>query len=69
MSEDPAQARFFIISILRLLGVAAVILGILIARGAIGWPAPLGYALLVVGLVDVFVVPQVLARRWRTPKE
>lgn len=69
MSDDPAQARFFIIALLRLLGVAAVILGILVVRAIVGWPAPLGYALLAIGLADFFIVPLVLARRWRTPPE
>lgn len=66
--RDPAQARFFAISITRLIGVACVILGILVNQGRIDWPQWLGWLLLANGLFDIFVLPLVLARRWRTPK-
>lgn len=66
--RDPAQARFFVISITRLIGVACVILGILVNQGRIDWPQWLGWLLLANGLFDIFVLPLVLARRWRTPK-
>lgn len=65
---DPAKARFFTISVLRLVGVACVIIGILVNQGRIEWPQWLGWVLMGIGLVDVFVLPLVLARRWRTPK-
>ena len=65
---DPAQARFFAMSAIRLLGVAGVILGILVNQGRIDWPQGLGWLLMGTGLVAVFVLPLVLARRWRTPK-
>jgi len=68
MSDDPARNRFFRIQGTRLLGVACVILGMLIASQRIAWPVWLGYVLILNGLVDVFVLPAVLARRWRTPK-
>ena len=68
MSDDPARNRFFRIQGTRLLGVACVILGMLIASQRIAWPGWLGYVLIINGLVDVFVLPAVLARRWRTPK-
>jgi membrane protein YdbS with pleckstrin-like domain len=67
MTPDPARARFMIISLTRVLGVILVVCGILVVRDAVALPHAAGWALLAVGLVDVFVVPQVLARRWRTP--
>ncbi|GFM29949.1 hypothetical protein [Novosphingobium sp. PY1] len=69
MSErDPAAARFAVIQIVRLLGVAFVVAGILVANGAYPLPSWLGYILIAVGLADTFIVPKVLARKWRTPK-
>jgi len=74
MSEpDPAAARFMIIQIVRLSGVALVLLGLAIQSGRVaaldGIPAVVGYVLIAVGLIDTFVAPAVLARRWRTPRE
>ena len=67
MSDDPARARFFVIQLLRLSGVAFVLLGLAILNGAIALPEIAGYALLAVGLGDALVAPILLARRWKTP--
>jgi hypothetical protein len=66
MNDDPARGRFLIISIHRFLGVGLVLLGILVTQRAVEWPEPVGWALIALGLVDVFVVPRLLARMWRT---
>jgi membrane protein YdbS with pleckstrin-like domain len=68
MNDDPARARFFIIAIHRLAGAVMVMLGLLVVNRALDWPETVGWVLLAVGLVDVFVAPQILARMWRTPK-
>lgn len=71
MSEkDPAAGRFAAIQITRLLGVACVIAGMLIATGRIlpGLPDWVGYLLIANGLVDIFVIPSILIKKWRTPK-
>ncbi|MFC3213990.1 MULTISPECIES: hypothetical protein [Novosphingobium] len=71
MSErDPAAARFAIINLVRLAGVGFVVLGILVANGRILPDAPdwVAYLLVANGLVDAFVIPAVLVRKWRTPK-
>jgi uncharacterized membrane protein HdeD (DUF308 family) len=71
--RDPAAARFAVIQVLRLSGVALVILGLVIVAGPSqrlsGLPDWVGYILLIAGLADVFVVPTLLARRWRSPPE
>ena len=66
MTEDQARSRFFVIGMLRLAGVFMVLAGILMLRGIIPgeWA---GYILIAIGLADTFVVPQLLARKWRTP--
>lgn len=67
---DPARNRFFILSFLRLGGAFLVLAGIVIASGRYpSLPVLAGYALIVIGLVDMTVVPQWLARRWRTPPD
>ena len=72
MSErDPAAARFVAIQLVRLSGVATVLVGLLIEAGRLrvfaGIPIWFGYVLAVVGLVEVFLLPRLLAKRWRTP--
>ena len=64
-----ARNRFLVINLLRLGGAAMVLVGLLMTADRIGGGAALGYALLVLGLLDMFAVPQVLSRRWRTPPE
>lgn len=69
MDDDRARNRFLIINVARLSGVAMVILGMLVTQRVVAWPIEAGYALIVLGLVEAFVVPQLLARRWRSPPE
>ena len=69
MSEDPAKGRYFIIQAVRWAGVAQVLLGIAVMVGKLDWPPLAGWFLAANGLVDVVAIPQLLARRWRSPKE
>ena len=72
-TPNSAAARFAIIQIVRFSGVALVLLGLAIQSGRVaalaGIPAWIGYVLIAVGLIDTFVAPAVLARRWRTPPQ
>ena len=71
MSDDRAKRRFFAMQAARIGGIGGVVVGLLIARQRIGWlegvPPWVGYLLVGIGLVDAFVVPPLLARRWRSP--
>lgn len=68
MSNDPARARFFLLSLARIGGVAITMLGLLIATDAVPLaPREIGYALVLIGLVETALLPRYLARRWRTP--
>lgn len=67
MSDDPAKARFFVIQLLRLSGVAFVLVGLAILNGVIALPDIAGYVILGVGLVDTLIAPTMLARIWKTP--
>ena len=65
--RDPAQGKWMIMQVVRLAGVAMVVLGALIISGKIDWHPAIGYVLAANGLLDVFVIPLVLARRWKSP--
>ena len=62
--EARAKQRFMVINALRMGGVLMVMMGIAIANGAIDLPPEAGYVLAALGMVEVFVIPQVLSRKW-----
>lgn len=68
MSADPARNRFFIMNAVRFAGVAQVIIGMAVAAGRLGLPEWAGWVLIASGMLEAFVIPQVLARRWRSPE-
>ncbi|OYW45580.1 MAG: hypothetical protein B7Z33_07030 [Sphingomonadales bacterium 12-68-11] len=68
VSDDVARNRWLVIQAVRAAGVAMVMIGVLGLGGRIDLPPAAAYILAVVGIVDVFLVPRLLARRWRTPK-
>ena len=65
-AKDPAKARFVAITLIRMSGAVLVLLGILITERRINLPWIVGAVFCVVGFFDVFVMPRVLARRWKT---
>lgn len=67
--DDKARGRFMVLQMLRLSGVALVVFGLAVVNGKLGLPAIIGYALIVGGMIDSFVMPAVLARRWKSPLE
>jgi hypothetical protein len=64
--KDPARARFFALILIRWTGVALVLIGMLINAGKIALPGIVGVVLVGFGLFDAFVMPVILARRWKT---
>lgn len=69
MSQDPAKARFIIIQLVRLSGVAMVVFGLLIMARRIDLPVLAGYLIAAVGLFEAVIAPLLLARRWKSPTE
>ncbi|AKH42471.1 hypothetical protein FHS61_000241 [Altererythrobacter atlanticus] len=67
VNEETARNRWLVMNLLRLGGAGIVLIGMLIANRTFDAPEEAGYALLVIGLVSVFLVPQILARKWRSP--
>lgn len=64
--KDPAKARWLAMTAVRWTGVALVTLGLLINSGKIALPGVVGIIFVVVGVFDAFVMPTILARRWKT---
>ena len=73
VSDDIAHRRWMVIQLMRVGGVAFAILGILMARDVVVIGGEdnrlVGYGFIVIGLLDAFVMPQYLARKWRSPLE
>lgn len=68
---DPAAARWSVIQVVRAVGVATVVVGLLHTAGRIPFlaevPRWFGYVLVGIGIVGAFLLPQLLAKRWRSP--
>jgi hypothetical protein len=67
VSDEVARGRWLTINVLRLGGVAMVVAGMLGTRQVLEIPVIAAYALIGIGLLDIFLVPLLLARKWRTP--
>ena len=68
-APDPARDRFIMLQLMRLGGVLLVFGGILIVAGKVSGPPVIGYGLLLFGVFEFFIMPWLLARRWKTPSE
>tara|TARA_R110002126_G_scaffold3111_23_gene17326 strand:+ start:21286 stop:21600 length:315 start_codon:yes stop_codon:yes gene_type:complete len=63
--EKQAKAVHFAVSLIRLLGVVLVMLGLFIAMGRLPpVPAPVGYALVILGLVQLWAMPVWIIRKY-----
>jgi len=69
-----AKKRYFAISAMRLMGAILVLAGFVLIRGGValaGQPTDrwIGVAVVLIGAFDFAVMPKLLARRWRSPKD
>lgn len=68
-SREAAEARartgYFVINAVRLSGLGLVLLGLAIARGMIDLPWAVGAVIAVVGLLEFFFLPRIIARAWK----
>ena len=68
--ETRAQYRFLILNLVRISGAIMLVLGLaIIARGVFGLPELAGYVLFVIGIIDFMLVPLLLAKKWKSPKD
>lgn len=73
-ADTLAKKRFFAITAMRLMGALLILAGFVLIRGAIelaGQPTDrwIGVAVVFVGVFDFAIMPKILARRWRSPKQ
>jgi uncharacterized membrane protein len=66
VSEGRAKSRFLVISAMRIAGVAMILLGIAVLQRVVTLPEWTGYLLIVLGMAETFLMPQILARLWST---
>lgn len=64
--EAKAKSRFIMISMMRLGGALMVVAGLAVLQGVLPLPMWTAYLLLVMGLFELFVIPQMLAKIWNT---
>ena len=73
VSDEVARNRWMLIQLLRIGGVVFVVLGILMTQDVVVIAGDanrlVGYGFMAIGLLDTFLVPQLLARKWRSPLE
>ena len=62
--DDAARSRWTVIQIVRASGAIMAILGRLTIEGIVPIPEVAGYGFLAAGLVEVFLLPTLLARKW-----
>lgn len=70
--DQLARTRYVILSALRASGVLLMVMGLWIWNSDIlregGWPT-VGVPLFALGFVESLILPQIIARKWRTPPE
>jgi hypothetical protein len=69
-ARDPAAVRFAVLQLVRLSGAVLALVGVLIVSGKMSLlpklPEGAGYVLVGAGLIDFYVAPMLLARRWKS---
>ena len=68
--ETEAQQRFLLLNLARISGAFMLVIGLaIIVNGLFGLPVAAGYVLFLIGIVDFMLVPLLLAKRWKSPKD
>lgn len=68
-AEELARKRFMTLQLVRLSGVAIAMLGAVIISGRLIDLPELGYAMLVIGALEFFLLPNMIAKNWRSTDE
>lgn len=64
--DQTARNRFLVIAMVRLFGVAMILMAIAIAQGMVDLPPITVWVLAPLGVIEAFLMPVVLARMWRS---
>lgn len=64
--RDPAIGRFWLLQLVRLIGVVMVLTGAMAVAGRIGLSEGQGAVLMVGGGVAFFFIPILLSKHWKT---
>ena len=65
-AEAKAKSRFILMSLMRLGGALMVAAGIAVLQQVLPLPSWTAYLLIALGLVELLIIPQMLARMWRS---
>jgi len=63
-----ARRRFMVLNIIRLSGLGMILIALAIHYGRIEAPQIVAYVLAAFGVIEFFFVPNILARKWRSPR-
>ncbi|HOA48564.1 MAG: hypothetical protein RL702_391 [Pseudomonadota bacterium] len=63
---DAALMRYQVLSLIRLMAAAQVVLGVVVIGGKLGLPYIVGAALVLTGVLEFFLIPRLLAKRWKS---
>lgn len=68
-AEALAKKRYMALSMIRLFAALMVIVGLACATDRVDIPGAhlIGAILILFGMVDFFVMPMILAKRWKSP--
>lgn len=67
--EKLARQRFMLLQMVRMGGAAMALIAAVIISGRLIDMPMLGYALLVLGAAEFFVLPNLISKSWRTPDQ
>jgi uncharacterized membrane protein len=66
MTDEDAKRRFFALTAIRFCGLVFALLGVwIVSKRSIEPAEVIGYGLIIIGALDVIVVPPLLIRRWK----
>lgn len=63
-TDTRARNRFIVMNVARFAGLGMVMFGMAIIQRVVDLPVSFGVVLAVIGMIDFFVVPIMLARAW-----
>lgn len=67
--DTRARNRYLVINAVRFGGVIMILIGLAIANDVWDLPDMLAYALIILGMTEVFFIPFFLSKRWSTKSE